>query len=98
MAARLVLHSPTFLLQTKPFFAKQSSTFQLPVNLGMTPSMMTQSNIYEEEIYTFHLIYFFAAPFKEVFIVFIDAFSFAPTPPLRRWKGGKAGTENRRRM
>lgn len=63
----------------------------------MTPSMMTQSNIYEEEIYTFLLIYFFAAPFKEVFIVFMDAFSFALTPPLRRWKGGKASTEKSRR-
>lgn len=63
----------------------------------MTPSMTTQSNIYGEEIDTSHLIYFFAAPLKEVFFVFVDAFGFALTPPLRRQTGGRASSENRRR-
>lgn len=38
-----------FLLQIKPCFALQSSTFQNPVTLETLPTMITQSNIYQAE-------------------------------------------------
>lgn len=47
--AQLMFYSPTFILQMKPCFVWQSSTFQDPVVLEMPPTIITQSYSYQVE-------------------------------------------------